>query len=50
MMRVAFLMESGIDVESLALQVDGKFASAFVRANKPAAAQSCCEPTCCSTS
>ena len=44
----AFLSESGIDVERLAPAVDGKFASAFVRATKPAAAKSCCGPTCCS--
>ena len=42
----AFLAENGIDVERLAPQVDGKFASAFVRGTKPAAA-SCCGPTCC---
>jgi SAM-dependent methyltransferase len=43
----AFLTESGVDVERLAPQVDGKFASAFVRATKPAAASACCGPTCC---
>ncbi len=42
----AFLTEQGIDVERLAPQVDGKFASAFVRARK-AAAKSCCGPECC---
>lgn len=42
----AFLAESGVDVERLAPEVDGKFASAFVRATKPAAA-ACCGPTCC---
>ena len=36
-----------IDVDELALHVDGKFLSAFVRAVKPIAAQSCCGPTCC---
>ncbi len=40
-----FLTEAGIDVDSLASQVDGKFISAFVRATKPAA--TCCEPGCC---
>jgi SAM-dependent methyltransferase len=44
----AFLTEAGIDVEHLAGQVDGTFASAFIRATKPAA-KSCCGPTCCST-
>jgi SAM-dependent methyltransferase len=43
----AFLTESGIDVERTAPLVDGKFASAFVRATKPAA-QACCGPSCCS--
>src|SRR5579863_2401920 len=36
-----------IDVDALAPQVEGKFMSAFVRAIKPAAKQSCCAPTCC---
>ena len=42
-----FLNEKGIDVDAIAPQVDGKFMSAFVRAVKPAAEQSCCGPTCC---
>jgi arsenite methyltransferase len=42
----AFLTESGVDVERLASEVDGKFASAFVRAIKPEE-KTCCEPTCC---
>jgi arsenite methyltransferase len=43
-----FLTEAGLDVERLAPQVDGTFASAFVRARKPAgAASACCGPTCC---
>jgi SAM-dependent methyltransferase len=33
----AFLTESGLDVDRLAPQVDGRFASAFVRARKPGA-------------
>ncbi len=41
-----FLAENGIDVERIAPLVEGKFASAFVRARKPEAA-SCCGPTCC---
>jgi arsenite methyltransferase len=43
------LSAEGIDVDTIAPQVDGKFMSAFVRAVKPdhAAAKSCCEPTCC---
>ena len=33
----AFLTESGVDIERLAPEVEGKFASAFVRARKPMA-------------
>jgi arsenite methyltransferase len=40
-----FLTESGVDVDAIAPQVNEKFFSAFVRANKPKAA--CCEPGCC---
>jgi ubiquinone/menaquinone biosynthesis C-methylase UbiE len=45
-----FLSEKGLDVDSLAPQVDGKFLSAFVRAVKPVSAkttESCCGPACC---
>jgi arsenite methyltransferase len=45
-----FLASAGLDVDALASQVDGKFASAFVRATKPQAvpaAKSCCGPECC---
>lgn len=42
----AFLTESGIDVDRLAPEVDGRFASAFVRARKPEA-RNCCGPDCC---
>lgn len=42
----AFLTESGIDVDLMAPRVEGRFASAFVRARKPAAT-SCCGPECC---
>ena len=42
----AFLAEGGIDVDRLAPEVDGRIASAFVRARKPEA-KSCCGPTCC---
>jgi hypothetical protein len=34
----------GLDADALAEEMDGAFASAFVRATKPAA---CCEPGCC---
>jgi len=40
-----FLSSAGVDVDSIAPQVDGKFMSAFVRAVKPASA--CCGPSCC---
>ena len=43
----AFLTESGVDVDRLAPEVDGRFASAFIRARKPDA-KSCCGPSCCS--
>jgi len=41
-----FLAESGIDVDRIAPQVTDRFASAFIRAQKPEA-KSCCGPTCC---
>ena len=41
-----FLSSSGVDVDAIAPQVDGKFMSAFVRAVKPAA-KACCGPSCC---
>ncbi|HET7221224.1 MAG TPA: arsenite methyltransferase [Vicinamibacterales bacterium] len=44
----SFLTGAGFDVDALAPQVDGKFASAFVRATKPAAPAPCCGPSCCS--
>jgi arsenite methyltransferase len=43
----AFLADSGIDVDRIAPQVDGKIASAFIRARRPET-ESCCGPTCCS--
>jgi arsenite methyltransferase len=43
----AFLAEAGVDVERIAGEVDGKVASAFIRARKPEA-KACCGPTCCS--
>jgi arsenite methyltransferase len=42
----AFLSGRGVYVEAWAGEVEGKFISAFIRANKPAAA--CCAPGCCS--
>jgi ubiquinone/menaquinone biosynthesis C-methylase UbiE len=43
----AFLAEAGVDVDRVAPDVDGKVASAFIRARKPVA-KACCGPTCCS--
>jgi SAM-dependent methyltransferase len=40
-----FLTEAGVDVDTIAPQVNEKFFSAFVRANKSKAA--CCQPECC---
>ena len=40
-----FLSQAGVNAESVVQAAEGKFASAFVRATKPA---SCCGPTCCS--
>ncbi|OLC50560.1 MAG: arsenite S-adenosylmethyltransferase [Acidobacteria bacterium 13_1_40CM_65_14] len=45
----AFLTDSGVDVDRMAPEVDGRFASAFIRAQKPEAleAKTCCGPECC---
>ena len=43
----AFLADAGVDVERIAPEIDGKVASAFIRARK-AEAKACCGPTCCS--
>jgi arsenite methyltransferase len=40
----SFLTESGLDVNDVAPKVKDRFASAFIRATKPAA---CCGPSCC---
>ena len=40
----AFLSGQGVDVDAMAPLVEGKFASAFIRATKPA---KCCAPGCC---
>jgi arsenite methyltransferase len=42
----AFLADAGLDVDRVAREVDGRFASAFVRARKPQAV-ACCGPECC---
>jgi SAM-dependent methyltransferase len=43
-----FLSTSGLDVDKIALLVEGKFMSAFVRAVKPHPKAACCGPSCCS--
>jgi ubiquinone/menaquinone biosynthesis C-methylase UbiE len=43
-----FLDEAGLSDESVLAQIDGRFMSAFVRAQKPvASAHNCCASTCC---
>ena len=43
-----FLVDAGMSDQSTLAQVDGRFMSAFIRAQKPlSAAKSCCGPTCC---
>ncbi len=42
-----FLCGEGVDVDSLAGQVDGKFMGAFIRAAKPTKSNACCGPGCC---
>jgi arsenite methyltransferase len=44
---LSFLKDQGLDAETIAPQIDQKFMSAFIRAQKPAA-KSCCGPSCCS--
>jgi 2-polyprenyl-3-methyl-5-hydroxy-6-metoxy-1,4-benzoquinol methylase len=44
-----FLSAEGVNVDTIAAEVDGKFMSAFVRAVKPAplVTDACCGPSCC---
>jgi arsenite methyltransferase len=46
-----FLGDAGLDAETISREVDGKIASAFIRATKSAdlsvKAGACCEPGCC---
>jgi hypothetical protein len=46
-----FLTGSGVDVDAIAPQTQGKFMSAFIRGTKPQASPegSCCGSGCCST-
>ena len=47
-----FLSGEGIDVDAISKQVEGRFMSAFIRAEKPSSMtgsrETCCGPTCCS--
>ena len=43
-----FLADAGLSDADTVAQIDGRFMSAFVRAQKPGAAKDCCGPTCCS--
>jgi len=47
-----FLTGEGIDVDAIAPQVEGRFMSAFIRAEKPSfrinSSKECCGPACCS--
>ena len=43
-----FLDEAGITDEAVLAGIDGRFMSAFVRAQKPVVAKECCASTCCS--
>ena len=42
-----FLDEAGISDEAVLSEIDGRFMSAFVRAQKPAPARECCSTACC---
>jgi SAM-dependent methyltransferase len=44
---LSFLKDQGLDADTIAPQIDGKFMSGFIRARKPAG-NSNCGPTCCS--
>jgi hypothetical protein len=44
-----FLAEAGLSGSDVLEQLDGRFMSAFIRAQKPSAtAKACCASTCCS--
>jgi len=44
---LSFLKGQGLDANTIATRIDGKFYSGFIRAQKPAA-KPCCGPACCS--
>jgi arsenite methyltransferase len=43
----AFLADADLSDNTLAEEIDGRFASAFIRARKPLSARTCCGPACC---
>jgi arsenite methyltransferase len=43
-----FLTGAGLDADLVGPQIKDKFMSAFIRAEKPVDAKTCCGPTCCS--
>jgi SAM-dependent methyltransferase len=43
---ISFLKDQGLDADAIAPQIDGKFMSGFIRAQKPVSAR-CCGPACC---
>jgi arsenite methyltransferase len=43
-----FLADSGLDVDRIAAEVEGRVASAFIRGRKPSA-RKCCGPDCCAS-
>ena len=42
-----FLCGKGVNMDKMAPYIDGKFMSAFVRAQKPGSSADCCAPSCC---
>jgi arsenite methyltransferase len=43
----AFLSGSGLEVDEIVREIEGRVASAFIRARKPQSAAACCGPDCC---
>lgn len=41
-----FFADAGLDVDRVAADIEGRFASAFIRARKPET-RTCCGPECC---
>lgn len=42
-----FLLGAGLNVETVAQEIDSKFISGFIQAVKPMRSKGCCAPTCC---